>query len=61
MQSLQYIATYCISSFIGCIQPALKGDSEALSSVTGIIDGTGSVGAALGQVHTYSVLWHIID
>lgn len=31
-------------------EPALKGDSDALSSVTGIIDGTGSVGAALGQV-----------
>ncbi|XP_065910363.1 sugar phosphate exchanger 3-like isoform X1 [Dysidea avara] len=30
-------------------QPALKGDSEALSTVTGIIDGTGSVGAAIGQ------------
>ncbi|KAK7101363.1 sugar phosphate exchanger 3-like [Littorina saxatilis] len=31
-------------------QKALKGNSEALSTVTGIIDGTGSLGAAVGQV-----------
>ena len=31
-------------------QKALKGNAEALSTVTGIIDGTGSLGAAIGQV-----------
>lgn len=31
-------------------QKALKGNAEALSTVTGIIDGTGSLGAAVGQV-----------
>lgn len=31
-------------------QEALRGDARALSTVTGIVDGTGSVGAALGQV-----------
>lgn len=31
-------------------QEALQGDARALSTVTGIVDGTGSVGAALGQV-----------
>lgn len=30
-------------------QEALKGDTEALATVTGIIDGTGSIGAAAGQ------------
>ena len=29
--------------------PSLRGSAKALSSVTGIIDGSGSVGAALGQ------------
>ena len=28
----------------------MQGNSEALATVTGIIDGTGSVGAAIGQV-----------
>lgn len=27
----------------------LRGNAEALSTVTGIIDGTGSIGAAIGQ------------
>ncbi|KAK3700541.1 hypothetical protein QZH41_009196 [Actinostola sp. cb2023] len=31
-------------------QPCLKGNSEALATVTGIVDGTGSVGAAIGQI-----------
>ncbi len=31
-------------------QEAIKGNSEALSTVTGIVDGTGSVGAAIGQL-----------
>lgn len=31
-------------------QQALHGNAEALATVTGIVDGTGSVGAALGQV-----------
>lgn len=30
-------------------QDALKNNSRALSTVTGIVDGTGSVGAAVGQ------------
>jgi MFS family permease len=30
--------------------PELRGSAEALSTVTGIVDGTGSVGAALGQI-----------
>lgn len=28
----------------------IRGSSEALSTVTGIIDGTGSVGAGIGQL-----------
>jgi len=31
-------------------QPCLKDNSEALATVTGIVDGTGSVGAAIGQI-----------
>ena len=31
-------------------QDAIQGNSEALATVTGIVDGTGSVGAALGQI-----------
>lgn len=30
-------------------QEAIKGSSEALATVTGIVDGTGSIGAAVGQ------------
>jgi OPA family glycerol-3-phosphate transporter-like MFS transporter 3 len=34
-------------------QEALRGSQEALATVTGIVDGTGSIGAAAGQVtHT---------
>jgi OPA family glycerol-3-phosphate transporter-like MFS transporter 3 len=31
-------------------QEALKGNKEGLSTVTGIVDGTGSTGAAIGQI-----------
>lgn len=31
-------------------QEALQGSQEALATVTGIVDGTGSIGAAAGQV-----------
>ena len=31
-------------------QGPIKGNKEALSTVTGIVDGTGSIGAALGQL-----------
>ena len=31
-------------------QDAIQGNSEALATVTGIVDGTGSIGAALGQI-----------
>lgn len=31
-------------------QDALRGSHEALATVTGIVDGTGSIGAAAGQV-----------
>lgn len=33
-------------------QGPIQGNKEALATVTGIVDGTGSVGAALGQVTT---------
>lgn len=32
-------------------QDALRGSQEALATVTGIVDGTGSMGAAGGQVN----------
>lgn len=47
-------------------QDLVKGSSEALATVTGIVDGTGSIGAAVGQVslskqvlekNAKSVLW----
>ena len=38
------------------LQPDIKGDTDALSTVTGIVDGTGSFGAAIGQVK-YSSLY----
>ena len=31
-------------------QEKIKGSKEALSTVTGIVDGTGSIGAAVGQL-----------
>lgn len=33
-------------------QEMVRGSSEALATVTGIVDGTGSMGAAVGQVST---------
>jgi OPA family glycerol-3-phosphate transporter-like MFS transporter 3 len=30
--------------------PTIAGNAKALSTVTGVVDGTGSVGAALGQL-----------
>lgn len=33
-------------------QELIQGSSEALATVTGIVDGTGSIGAAVGQVRT---------
>ena len=39
-------------SYITCLrQGTLRADREALATVTGIVDGTGSVGAAIGQVY----------
>ncbi|XP_005092267.1 sugar phosphate exchanger 3 isoform X2 [Aplysia californica] len=38
-----------VSADLGC-QKALRGDDKALATVTGVIDGTGSFGAALGQI-----------
>ena len=35
---------------LSLLQSAVKGNVEALATVTGIVDGTGSVGAAIGQV-----------
>ena len=36
-------------------QDAIQGNSEALATVTGIVDGTGSIGAALGQIFVPSI------
>ena len=44
---------FCFNSSCCCFhstQSSLKDNSEALATVTGIVDGTGSVGAAIGQV-----------
>lgn len=38
-------------------QEALRGSQEALATVTGIVDGTGSMGAAVGQVMEY---WEVL-
>ncbi|BFZ10746.1 hypothetical protein BsWGS_13785 [Bradybaena similaris] len=38
-----------VSADLGC-QKQLQGDNRALATVTGVIDGTGSFGAALGQI-----------
>lgn len=60
---LLYILIFSLGFFVGGIsniiagtacadlgkQDALKNNSKALSTVTGIVDGTGSIGAALGQ------------
>lgn len=36
-------------------QEGMAGNSEALATVTGIVDGTGSMGAALGQVREMNI------
>ena len=60
---LLYILIFILGFFVGGISniisgtacadlgkhDALKHNSKALSTVTGIVDGTGSIGAALGQ------------
>ena len=60
---LLYILIFILGFFVGGIsniisgtacadlgkQDALKNNSKALSTVTGIVDGTGSIGAAFGQ------------
>lgn len=38
-------------------QEALRGSQEALATVTGIVDGTGSIGAAAGQVNRNTLLF----
>lgn len=38
-------------------QELIQGSSEALATVTGIVDGTGSIGAAVGQVSEQGRGW----
>ncbi|XP_076438467.1 glucose-6-phosphate exchanger SLC37A2-like [Babylonia areolata] len=45
------LITTAVSAELGT-QPALKGNKKALATVTSIIDGTGSIGAALGPLLT---------
>ncbi|KAL8598399.1 hypothetical protein ACOMHN_032676 [Nucella lapillus] len=45
------LITTAVSADLGT-QPALKGNKRALATVTSIIDGTGSIGAALGPLLT---------
>ena len=44
-------AGYVVSCITCLRQGTLRADREALATVTGIVDGTGSVGAAIGQVY----------
>ena len=44
-------AGYTVSCVTCLRQGTLRADREALATVTGIVDGTGSVGAAIGQVY----------
>ena len=44
-------AGYTVSCITCLRQGTLRADKEALATVTGIVDGTGSVGAAIGQVY----------
>ena len=44
-------AGYTVSCITCLRQGTLRADREALATVTGIVDGTGSVGAAIGQVY----------
>ncbi|GFS00852.1 sugar phosphate exchanger 3, partial [Elysia marginata] len=52
-----------VSADLGC-QKQLSGDDKALATVTGVIDGTGSVGAAVGQIAVpylqTSLGWHSV-
>ena len=41
------LITTAVSAELG-LHPSLKGSSKALATVTAIIDGTGSIGAAVG-------------
>ncbi len=45
-------------------QPQIRGSAEALGTVTGLVDGTGSVGAALGQLLVPAIQkalgWHAV-
>lgn len=45
------LITTAVSADLGT-HPSLRGDSRALATVTAIIDGTGSVGAAIGPLLT---------
>ncbi|VDN11119.1 unnamed protein product [Dibothriocephalus latus] len=45
------LITTAVSADLGT-QPSLQGNSKALATVTAIIDGTGSLGAALGPFLT---------
>ncbi|KAK3746572.1 hypothetical protein RRG08_019493 [Elysia crispata] len=52
-----------VSADLGC-QKELSGDDKALATVTGVIDGTGSFGAAVGQIAVpylqTSLGWHSV-
>ena len=51
------VSLRCIILCCFIIQSALSANSEALATVTGIVDGTGSVGAAIGQVRMTLGCW----
>lgn len=42
-------------------QDLVQGSSEALATVTGIVDGTGSIGAAVGQVREQERGWNLVS
>lgn len=62
------LITTAVSADLGT-QPALKGNKKALATVTAIIDGTGSIGAAIGPMLTglisptgwQNVFWMLIS
>lgn len=52
-----------VCCFVSGRQGPVQGNTEALATVTGIVDGTGSAGAAIGQVSiclTFQLLFYII-
>ncbi|VDM32964.1 unnamed protein product [Hydatigera taeniaeformis] len=51
------LITTAVSADLGT-QPSLQGNSKALATVTAIIDGTGSLGAALGPFLTGILVYH---